>query len=114
MVFIAAQFEHTVAGFSALGDRARPAEAVGKEAAELVASFMESAGALDQHLGDQLLLPAALLAAGRLPPQAAAETLFSTAAITSHLTTNATVIERFLPVQIRVEPEGRVRVAPAA
>jgi RNA 3'-terminal phosphate cyclase (ATP) len=114
MVFIAAQFEHTVAGFTALGDRARPAESVGKEAAELLASFMESGGALDQHLADQILLPAGLLAAGLLFPETAGETVLSTAPITPHLTTTASVIQSFLPVQIRVEPEGRVQVSPAA
>ncbi len=111
MVFIRAQFEHTVAGFTALGERGRPAEAVGKEAAEEVAAFMESGGAVDQHLADQLLIPAGLLAAGLLPSSPAARSLFTTAAITPHLTTNARVVERFLPVRVEIEPDGQVTVS---
>jgi len=110
MVFIRAQFEHTVAGFTSLGERGRPAEAVGKEAAEQLAVFMESAGALDLHLADQILLPAGLLAAGLLPSPAA-PTLFSTAAVTPHLTTNGRVVEKFLPVRVEIQPEGRVTVS---
>jgi RNA 3'-terminal phosphate cyclase (ATP) len=112
MVFIRAQFEHTLAGFTALGERGRPAEAVGKSAADQVAQFMESAGALDVHLADQILLPAGLLAAGLLDSGRPAETLFSTAAITSHLTTHAAVVEKFLGARVSVE-DGRVRVTAA-
>lgn len=112
MVFIRAQFEHTVAGFTSLGERGRSAEAVGVEAAEQLAAFMESGGALDQHLADQILLPAGLLAAGLLPA-AAARSLFTTPAITPHLTTNAQVVEKFLPVRVDIQPEGRVAVSAA-
>ena len=113
MVFIRAQFEHTLAGFTALGDRGRPAEEVGRDAAEQVAGFMESAGALDPHLADQILLPAGLLAAGLLQKGIDAETVFSTAAITAHLTTHASVLEKFLPVRVLIEGV-RVQVLPAA
>lgn len=114
MVFIRAQFEHTVAGFSALGERGRSAEAVGREAADLVAAFMESGGAVEEHFADQILLPAGLLAAGLMPNSAPTRTLFTTAAVTSHLTTNARVVEQFLPVRIEIGPEGRVGVGPSA
>ena len=57
VTFLLAQFEHTLAGFTALGRRGHPAEAVGREAAESLARFMESGGALDEHLADQILLP---------------------------------------------------------
>jgi RNA 3'-terminal phosphate cyclase (ATP) len=113
MVFIRAQFEHTLAGFTALGHRGHPAEEVGREAAEQVAEFMQSSGALDLHLADQILLPAGLLASGLLRPGLAGETLFSTAAATAHLKTNATVVEKFLPARVMVE-DTRVRVHPAA
>ncbi len=113
MVFIRAQFEHTLAGFTALGHRGHPAEKVGREAAEQVAEFMESAGALDLHLADQLLLPAGLLASGLLQPGLSGETLFSAASVTAHLTTNASVVEKFLPARVLIE-DARVRVLPAA
>ncbi|REG37902.1 RNA 3'-terminal phosphate cyclase (ATP) [Archangium gephyra] len=113
VTFILAQFEHTIAGFTALGKRGRPAEDVGREAAEEVARFMESGGALDEHLADQILLPAALLAAGRLGPSSPGTTRYTTARVTDHLTTHAWLIERFLPVRVTVEPGGAVEVAPA-
>ena len=109
-VFVRAQFENTAAGFSALGERGRPAEAVGREAAEQLTAFMATGGALDEHLADQILVPAGLLAAGRLG--APAETRFTTAAVTGHLTTNAGVLERFLPVRIDVSPSADVHVRP--
>ncbi len=112
MVFIRAQFEHTLAGFTALGDRSGSGEKVGREAADQVAQFMKSTGALDVHLADQILLPAGLLAAGLLQPGLAEPTLFSTAAITPHLSTHASVLEKFLPVRVLIEG-GRVEVVPS-
>lgn len=111
--FIRAQFEHTVAGFTALGERGRPAEEVGRDAAGQAAAFMATAGAVDAHLGDQLLLPAALLASGRLGERTAGISHLVPAEITDHLTTNAKVIERFLPVRIGVGGGGEVVVRPA-
>lgn len=112
VVFISAQFEHTIAGFTGLGERGVPAEQVGREAALLAAKFMEGAGALDEHLADQILMPAALLASGRLGDSSPAITRFTTAEVTEHLTTNARVLERFLPVRISVGAGGEVEVAP--
>jgi RNA 3'-terminal phosphate cyclase (ATP) len=82
VVFVLAQFEHTIAGFTALGERGRPAEDVGREAAVALADFMETGGALDEHLADQILLPAALLASGRLGPVTPGTTRFTAARIT--------------------------------
>lgn len=107
-VFIRAEFEHSVAGFTALGERGKRAEVVGREAAEQLSVFMESGGAIDEHLGDQILLPAGLLAAGLLGEPA--PTRFRTAAVTAHLESNARVIERFLPVAIAIAPDGEVAV----
>jgi RNA 3'-terminal phosphate cyclase (ATP) len=113
VMFILAQFEHTLAGFTALGERGRPAEEVGREAAEELARFMKTGGALDEHLADQILLPAALLAAGKLGPVSPGTTRYTTARVTEHLTTHARVIQQFLPVRVTVEPGGSVEVAPA-
>src|SRR5258707_12458656 len=107
VVFIRAQFEKTTAGFSALGERGKPAEEVGQEAAKQVAEFMESGGAVDEHLGDQLLVPACLLAAGRLGAVHPGTTEFTPSKITSHLTTNASVLQKFLPVKVEISPSGR-------
>jgi RNA 3'-terminal phosphate cyclase (ATP) len=59
---------------------------------------------VDEHLADQLLIPMALAGGGS----------FRTTKPSLHTTTNAGVIQRFLPVPIRVEQESeltwRVRV----
>jgi RNA 3'-terminal phosphate cyclase (ATP) len=113
VTFILAQFENTFAGFTAVGERGQSPEEVGRQAAEAVARFMESAGAIDEHLGDQILLPAALLAAGRLGASSPGTTRFTAARVTEHLTMQARVIERFLPVRVQVDPGGAVEVRPA-
>ncbi len=113
-VFILAEFENTLAGFSALGAKGRQAELVGREAADALARFMESGGVVDTHLGDQLLLPAALLAAGRLGPSSPATTRYVAAEVTPHLETHAWVLQQFLPVAIDVTPAGEVTVGPRA
>jgi RNA 3'-terminal phosphate cyclase (ATP) len=110
-IFIRTEFERTVAGFSGLGERRRRAERVGQQAAEQVANFMESTGAIDEHLADQILLPAGLLAAGMLH-STSGSTLLTTSEITAHLKTNAMVLEKFLPVRIEIEPPGSVAVRP--
>jgi len=113
-VFIWAQFENTFAGFTALGEKGVPAERVGREAADDVARFMESAGAIDEHLADQLLVPAALLAAGKLGEVSPGTTRFTTSRVTNHLTTHAWVLEAFLPVKIEVDAQGTVEVRPTS
>ena len=100
-VFIRAQFENTMAGFSALGERGRPAEQVGEEAVGELGKFMALTGALEPHLADRILIPAALLAAGLLGDSQPGRTRFTTSEVTSHLTTNADVLQQFLP-QIRI------------
>jgi RNA 3'-terminal phosphate cyclase (ATP) len=99
-----------VAGEGWLGDRGVRAEDVGRTAAERFLAFLESGGSLDVHLGDQVLLPAALAAAGYLGEARA--TSFTAAEVTDHLTTHVQTISRFLDVEFTVE--GReVRVGPA-
>lgn len=110
--FIVAQFEHTVAGFTALGEKGGTPEEVGRRAAEALARFMESGGALEEHLADQLLMPAALLASGRLGPVSPGTTSYTTERVTEHLRVQAWVLERFLPVRIQVDPTGSVAVGP--
>ncbi|HVE81207.1 MAG TPA: RNA 3'-terminal phosphate cyclase [Myxococcales bacterium] len=111
-VFIRAQFENTLAGFTALGERGRPAEQVGEDAAAQLGKFMEGAGALDVHLADQILVPAGLLAAGLLGESEPGRTRFTTPEVTPHLTTHADVLRQFLPdVRIDVDAEkGEVTV----
>lgn len=110
VVVIRAQFENTIAAFSALGDRGMGAEEVGRSAARQFCDFLEGAGALDEHQADQILLPAGLLAAGLLGSAEPGETRYTAARVTEHLTTNARVVERFLPVKVEVSSGGEVLV----
>jgi len=85
------------AGFSALGERGKPAEAVADEAVDQLLAFARSGAAVDAHLADQLLIPMAL-AAGR--------SAMAVERLTDHLVTNAWVIEQILPAKVAIE--GRV------
>lgn len=93
-----------VAGESWLGDRGVSAEEVGRVAAEHFLQFVESGGSCDVHLGDQLLMPAALAAAGFLGKKRS--TTFTAALVSEHLTTHVAVLKRFLSVEVSVV--GRV------
>jgi RNA 3'-terminal phosphate cyclase (ATP) len=105
-VFLVAECEHGVAGFSALGARGKPAERVAEEAFRELRAWQRSGAALDSHLADQVILPLAL---------AGGPATFTTSAVTQHLLTNAWAVEQFLPVHIAVEGKvgqpGRVRIA---
>jgi len=102
MLTIAARFERGAAGFSAAGERGKPAETVGHEAGEQAARFLQGRASVDMHLADQLLLYAAI---------AGGETVYVTEHITEHLRTNAWVIAQFLEAEIEVdEATGRVTV----
>ncbi len=107
-IFLAAEYEHARAGFGAFGVRGKPAEAVAEEAVAALLAHRRAGAALDLHLADQLLLPAAL---------AAAPSLFTVERPTRHLTTNADLIERFGLARIAVAAGERgaavVSVQPA-
>ena len=106
-LFLTALYEHVPAGFNAFGRPGKPAEDVAEEAVLDLLAHHRTGGALDRHLGDQVLLPASL---------ATGESRFTVAQITRHLTTNARVIEQFGLAKITVhglegEP-GAVVVTP--
>jgi RNA 3'-terminal phosphate cyclase (ATP) len=117
-VLIVSTFERTRAGHGAVSARERAPEQVADDAVRAFRDHLASGAALDRHLGDQLLLPAALIAAGFLPPPPGLvpATRYTVEAVTRHLTTNAEVIRRFLDVELsilgREEGEGEVRVQP--
>lgn len=117
-LLLVASFERTRAGHGAVGDRAKPPERTADEAVKDLQAFLRGRAAIDRHLGDQLVLPAALCAAGLVPPAVGVvpATRYSVAAVTKHLTTNAAVVQRFLDVEIAVHgaegQEGDVLVQP--
>ncbi|MEL9990958.1 MAG: RNA 3'-terminal phosphate cyclase [Thermoproteus sp.] len=86
-----------VLGADALGERGKPAEAVGREAAKKLLREISSGGALDSHMGDMIMVYMAL--ADGVSKSTVSE-------LTMHAKTNAYVIERFLPVKF-VLSEGR-------
>jgi len=103
--FLLADFEHIVAGFSALGARGKRAERVADEAINELFAYLQTGDAVDPYLADQLILYMAL-ARGR--------SSFATSQISRHLLTNVWVVEQFLPVKFQVEgrmgESGSVRV----
>lgn len=102
VLFLTAQFEGSVGGFTSLGRKGKRAEQVADDACNGFIKFLDSKGVVDIHLADQLVLYMAL-ARGR-------STLI-TERITDHLLTNIWVIEQFLPLRFDVEEEtGRVEV----
>ena len=103
-VFLTADYEHSRAGFSAIGRLGVPAEQVAQMACEELLDFHETGAPVDVHLADQLLLPTAL---------ATDVSQYRVAEISLHLTTNAWVIEKFGLAKITIdEDEKVVAIAP--
>jgi RNA 3'-terminal phosphate cyclase (ATP) len=97
VVFIRAQFENGVGGFTSLGKKGKPAEKVADDACTDFFEFMASSAVIDIHLADQLALYTAL---------ACGPSSLITAGVTEHLATNIWVLEQFLPARFQVEKEG--------
>jgi RNA 3'-terminal phosphate cyclase (ATP) len=93
-IFLTAEYEGARAGFSALGAKGKPSEAVAEEAVVALLAHRDSGQALDQHLADQLVLPMAL---------AGDASSFSVERISRHLATNKWVVEQFGLAQILVK-----------
>jgi RNA 3'-terminal phosphate cyclase (ATP) len=115
-VLIVAAFERTRAGHGAVSGRERSPEETADQAVAAFRDYLSGRAAVDRHLGDQLLVPAALAAAGFVPsaPGVAPAFRFTVSDVTKHLTTNAEVVRRFLGVDVSVEGreggEGEVRI----
>ncbi|MDJ0648037.1 MAG: RNA 3'-terminal phosphate cyclase [Xenococcaceae cyanobacterium MO_188.B19] len=103
-IFLTAEYEHSRAGFSALGGRGIPAEQVAENAVEELLNFQAQAAPIDRFLGDQLLLPLGL---------SSEMSQYRVASISQHLRTNAGVIEGFKLANILIEEDKQlVRVIP--
>ena len=99
VVFLWAEFENAVVGFTSLGELGKPAERVAEEAAHELVDYVQQDAALDRYLPDQLVLPFAL---------AQAQSHLTTKVVTQHLLTNAWVVNQFFPDRVRVDgTEGR-------
>jgi RNA 3'-terminal phosphate cyclase (ATP) len=95
-VVLSLEAEHVTAIFTGFGERGRPAEEVASSAVQASKAWVEANVPVDEHLADQLLIPMVLAGGG----------LFRTTKPSLHTITNAEVIQRFLPVPIRIEQEG--------
>jgi len=83
-IVLSAVFEKSVMGSDALGERGKPAEAVGREAATKLLEEIRSGAALDRHAGDMVVALAAL---------ASGLSKFSVSALTLHTLTVIKIAE---------------------
>ena len=95
-LMLVAEIAGIPAGFSALGERGKPAENVADEAVDALLDFLKAEAACDPHLADQLILPMAL---------APGTSRLTTARITRHLLTTVQLLQQLLgcPVQVAGE-----------
>ena len=102
-----AEFEHSQACYFALGAPGKRAERVADEAVGALQAFLQTDGAVDQYLADQLILP---LASG------SEASSFRTSQVTAHLLTQVDIVRSFLPARIQIDGEigtsGLVRITP--
>ncbi|WP_093561593.1 RNA 3'-terminal phosphate cyclase [Pseudoduganella namucuonensis] len=89
--------EHVTEVFAAFGEKSVPAEMVARQAVNDARRYIASGAAVGEHLADQLMLPMALAGGGK----------FTVDRVSQHALTNAEVIARFLPVDIRFQAEER-------
>ena len=95
VLFLRAVFGKTVAGFFALGSRAKTAEKVADDCVDSLLAFIDSPGTVDAHAADQLLTIAALC------PD---ESRYVAERPTDHLHTNAEVITKITGRRITIAP----------
>jgi RNA 3'-phosphate cyclase len=91
--FVGLQFEATAAAFFSLAARGKPAEVVGREAAQQVVDYLQADGAVDPYAADQIMLPLAL---------APGPSRYTTTRLTQHTLTNAAVIEALTDRRIAI------------
>jgi len=101
VVFLVAEFEKAIAGFTSYGAPGKRAEDVAEEACQEFIQYYESGQALDKHLADQLILPMSLVEG---------QSSFTTCAITQHLLTNLEVVQQLMGVKAEIT-EGLVQVS---
>lgn len=89
------QAENVTAIFTGFGERGRSAEDLAKGAVAAAKTWLSADVPADEHLADQLLLPMAVAGGGS----------FRTTKPSAHSITNASIIQRFLPVTIGFEPD---------
>lgn len=106
-VFIRAEYENSMAGFTSLGRRGKRAETVGEEAASEFLAHHSSGMALDPRMADQIAIYLSV---------SGGDSAFTTSRVTNHLTTNLWLISKFVDIRYSVEGTaggpGTVRIRP--
>ena len=95
VAFLRAVFSRTVAGAMSLSGPQRFGDVVADDAVDTILSFIASPGVVDARAADQLLPIAALCYD---------ESHFVTERVTSHLLTNAAVIEQLTGRSVKIDP----------
>jgi RNA 3'-terminal phosphate cyclase (ATP) len=92
-LILVAEARGVPAGFSAVGERGKPAERVADEVVDPLFDFLKGDAACDPHLADQLILPMAL---------AGGTSRLTTSRVTPHLLTTAQLVRQALgcPVEL--------------
>lgn len=84
MLCVKAEYENSIAGFDALGERGKRAENVAQDAVEEFLEFHESGAAVDPYMADQLIIFLAIVGGEVSIPE-----------ITDHIQTAVSVAESF-------------------
>ncbi len=98
-IILFAIFDGSVLGASALGERGKPAEKVGREAALELKKEIESGASLDIHMADQII-PFLAIAKGN--------SSFTVRKITKHLETNIYIVEKILENKFKIEKKDEL------
>jgi RNA 3'-terminal phosphate cyclase (ATP) len=93
-VVLVCRCEGGFGGFTGLGERGKPMERVADDAADEFHAWWDSGAAVDEHLADQLVLPAAL---------AGGESRWHVHRVTEHLRTVLWLVAQFLQVESAIE-----------
>lgn len=97
MLLLIAEFEQSQCCYFGLGARGKPAERVADEAVDQLFDFLNTDGAVDERLADQLILPLAF---------ASGVSQLRTSKVTQHLFTNAEVLRTCLSIDIKVDGDA--------
>ena len=107
-IFLRAETDNCLAGFSSLGERGKRAELVGEEAAKNYLNYYSTSACLDHHMADQIVLYLSI---------AKGESSFTTSEVSNHLLTNLWVIEKLSGARYEVEGEmgkpGKITIYPS-
>ncbi len=103
-IFLTAEYQNSLTGFGGFGRLRMTSEKVAEIACKQLMRFHQTGAPVDEHLADQLLLPAVL---------ATNESQYRVAELSTHLTTNAAIIEQFRLARITLDArENLVAVHP--